>query len=122
MEDQRQRSLRILREPDVRERTGLSASERKLLELRRQFPMRVPLGPRSIGWLEHEIDGWITEKMRQREDTVEAEEQRIARMPPAVRARYWREREDKPRGAAAGDLPPAVRHRRRLEREGADAG
>jgi prophage regulatory protein len=63
MDDQRQRSLRILREPDVQERTGLSASERKLLELRHQFPVRVALGPRSIGWLEHEIDDWIAEKM-----------------------------------------------------------
>jgi prophage regulatory protein len=91
MDDQRQRSLRILREPDVRERTGLSASERKLLELRRQFPVRVPLGPRSIGWLEHEVDEWIAEKARQRDNAVTAEEQRVARMPPAVRARYRRE-------------------------------
>ena len=53
-----------------------------------------------MGWLEHEVDNWIVEKMRQREDAAKAEEQRIARMPPAVRYRYFRERE--------GDDPPSA--------------
>jgi prophage regulatory protein len=96
---ERPTGLRILRKPDVLARVGFSDQQLFNLEARGEFPRRIQTGLRSVGWLEHEVDGWIAEKMRQREDAVRAEEQRIARMPPGVRYRYCRERE--------GDEPPA---------------
>lgn len=83
--------LRIIREPVVFARTGLSRSERQVLEARGEFPARVPLGPRSIGWLAHEIDDWIAEKVAQRADPVKADALRVGRTPLVVRQRFQRE-------------------------------
>jgi prophage regulatory protein len=95
---ERPTSLRILRKPKVLDRVGFSDQQLLNLEARGEFPRRIQTGLRSVGWLEHEIDAWIGERMRQREDAAKVEEQRVARMPPAVRHRYVRERE--------GDNPP----------------
>jgi prophage regulatory protein len=86
-------TLRIIRKPEVLARVGFSDQQLTNLEECGEFPRRIQTGLRSVGWLEHEVTDWIAEKMRQREDTVKMEEQRIARMPPAVRHRYFRERE-----------------------------
>ena len=50
---------KVLRLPSVSERTGLSRSTiyRKLAS--GQFPRRFKLGPRAVGWLEHDIEEWI---------------------------------------------------------------
>jgi prophage regulatory protein len=93
MEETRQHSLRILREPEVRLRTGLSASERLALEARDQFPERVPLGVRAVGWLEHEVNAWIQGRASLRDDAARAEAERVARMPPAVRHKWRMEHE-----------------------------
>jgi prophage regulatory protein len=86
--------LRIIRKTAVLDRVGCSDQHLTNMEERGQFPRRVQTGLRSVGWLEHEVNDWIAEKMRQREDAAKVEEQRIGRMPPAVRHRYRRERED----------------------------
>jgi prophage regulatory protein len=112
--------LRILRLPEVAQRVNLSREQIAILERVGQFPHRVSLSPRAVGWIEHEIDRWIQDRMAERDNAVKAEERRVARMPPGMRYRYRREGEDKPVDAIEGDLPPAARHRRRLEREGAD--
>jgi prophage regulatory protein len=49
----------ILRLPTVKERTGLSRSEIYRRIRLGEFPKQVPLGPRSVGWAEAEIDAWI---------------------------------------------------------------
>lgn len=95
-----ERPLRILRRQEVQIRVGFCDQQLLKLEALGLFPRRMQTGFRSVGWLEHEVDNWIVEKMRQREDAAKAEEQRIARMPPAVRYRYFRERE--------GDDPPSA--------------
>jgi prophage regulatory protein len=59
------RPLRILRLREVRERTGLSTSSIYNLKC---FPVkRVPLGPNTVGWLEHEVCDWLAERVAQRD-------------------------------------------------------
>ena len=86
-----ERPLRILRKPEVQTRVGFCDQQLLKLEALGLFPRRLQTGFRSVGWLEHEIDAWIADKARQRDDAAQAEEQRVARMPPGVRARYRRE-------------------------------
>lgn len=35
------------------------------------FPKPVKLGSRSVGWLRHEIDGWISERIEKRDQGLE---------------------------------------------------
>jgi prophage regulatory protein len=50
---------RIIRLPEVKQKTGQSRST--IYERIRQgmFPAPIQLGGRSVGWLESEIDEWI---------------------------------------------------------------
>ena len=55
-------SLRIIRAAEVMARTGLS---RSTLYLRiatpgSGFPKQISLGSRAVGWIESEIDDWIS--------------------------------------------------------------
>ena len=50
---------RILRLPDVLQRTGLSRSGLYERVKDGEFPPSVSLGGRSVGWVEAEIDNWI---------------------------------------------------------------
>ena len=50
---------RILRLPSVMDKTGLS----RATVYRRFGHIRVQLGPNSAGWLESDIDAWITERV-----------------------------------------------------------
>jgi prophage regulatory protein len=55
----------ILRLPKVREKTGLSRSSVYRREKLGEFPKRIPLGARSVGWLAEEVDAWIMERVRE---------------------------------------------------------
>ena len=50
---------RILRLPSVMDKTGLS----RATVYRRFGHIRVQLGPNSAGWLESDIDAWISERV-----------------------------------------------------------
>jgi prophage regulatory protein len=78
---------RILRQPEVERRTGVSSDLITLLEEKNQFPRRVPLTARTVGWVEAEVDGWIQERIALRDDAAKAEQLKIDRAPPAVRHR-----------------------------------
>ena len=54
----------IIRLPDVRARTGLSRSEIYRREALGEFPHRVSLGARSVGWPSDEIQSWIEDRIR----------------------------------------------------------
>lgn len=54
------RHLRILRRPEVQSRTGMGRTTIYMLERAGQFPKRLTIGPRSVGWYEHEVDQWLT--------------------------------------------------------------
>lgn len=68
--------LTILRRKEVERRTGLSRSTiygklrfdpKRPNEYDPTFSRPIPLGAKAVGWLEHEIEGWLaaqTEKSR----------------------------------------------------------
>ncbi len=57
---------RILRQPAVADRTGLSRSSIYQRVKEGRFPAPVTLGDRAVGWLESEIDAWIAERISAR--------------------------------------------------------
>lgn len=34
------------------------------------FPRRIRLGPKRVGWSENEVQAWITERKRERDDAL----------------------------------------------------
>jgi len=58
--------LCLLRLPEVRRRTGLSRSEIYRRMAAGTFPCSVPLAIRSVGWIEHEIAGWLQDRIAAR--------------------------------------------------------
>lgn len=53
----------ILRRKDVEKLTGLSRSTIYLKISNGTFPKPVKLGERSVGWVEHEVEGWLEERI-----------------------------------------------------------
>ena len=68
---------RIVREPERYEVTGLSPSTCLRLEQADQFPRRIKLGPRAVGWLESQLQAWIRERAGLPDDT-DTEERNVA--------------------------------------------
>lgn len=60
------RSKRVIRLPRVLDRTGLSRSGIYQKIKKGQFPAAIPLGERSVGWLEAEVDDWIEKHIAMR--------------------------------------------------------
>lgn len=59
--------MRILRLKDVIEKTGLARSTiYKHIDLG-IFPKPVPLGGRAVGWVDSELQEWISERIRERD-------------------------------------------------------
>jgi prophage regulatory protein len=56
-------SHKILRLPTVKELTGLSRSTIYLRMSKNEFPSPISLGGRAVGWLENDINAWLTEKV-----------------------------------------------------------
>ncbi|MCP5357564.1 MAG: AlpA family transcriptional regulator [Pseudomonadales bacterium] len=56
----------ILRLPDVKARTGLSRSTIYLRVAEGKFPSPVALGGRAVGWVEAELDAWLTQQINSR--------------------------------------------------------
>ncbi len=63
MADKEQTPLVILRRKQVEARTGLSRSSIYAAIKAGTFPAPVSLGEKSVGWLQHEIDGWISARV-----------------------------------------------------------
>lgn len=62
--------LRILRLSAVKSMTGLSRSaiyRRMALD---EFPKHISLGKRSVGWIESEINEWISEQITRSRETA----------------------------------------------------
>lgn len=53
----------ILRLPEVKARTGLSRSSIYLRMANNDFPRSISLGGRAVGWLEADVEGWLTKKI-----------------------------------------------------------
>jgi len=58
--------MKVLRWPALEKAVGLSRTHTDRLEKSGKFPRRVKLGPRSVGWLEDEIDAWIADRADER--------------------------------------------------------
>ncbi len=56
---------KILRLPTVLDRTGLSRTTIYQRQADGQFPKSVSLGARSVGWIEAEVEEWITRQIEQ---------------------------------------------------------
>lgn len=50
---------RILRRPEVEALVGMRKTALYQRIQAGEFPRPVPLGPRAVGWLSHEVMGWI---------------------------------------------------------------
>ncbi len=59
-------STKIIRLPQVMAKTGLSRSTVYNLIANSDFPKRISLSPRSMGFLEREVDAWIESRANQR--------------------------------------------------------
>ena len=53
----------ILRLPEVKSRTGLSRSTIYLRVSQATFPKPISLGGRAVGWIESEIETWLTHQI-----------------------------------------------------------
>jgi prophage regulatory protein len=54
---------KILRLPAVTEKTGLPRSTIYLKISKDEFPSPIPLGKRSVGWLESDIETWLQQQI-----------------------------------------------------------
>jgi prophage regulatory protein len=52
-------SNKIIRLPEVKNKTGLSRSSIYLRMSKREFPQSISLGSRAVGWLEEDIEQWL---------------------------------------------------------------
>ena len=60
--------MKVLRFPQLRSEKGIDYSRTHVDRLEKDgcFPKRVSLGPRSIAWVETEVDEWLTGKVEAR--------------------------------------------------------
>ncbi|HDP0319587.1 AlpA family transcriptional regulator [Salmonella enterica subsp. diarizonae] len=59
-------SHRLLRLPQILDKTGLKRAQVYAYMKTGDFPKSVKIGPSSVAWLESEIDDWINEKLNNR--------------------------------------------------------
>jgi prophage regulatory protein len=63
-----QRPYRILRSRAVCEKAGFRGSSTLYAAMDGQgFPRPIALGPRSVGWIEEEVDAWIQARIAARD-------------------------------------------------------
>ncbi len=63
----------VLRLPAVKARTGLSRSTIYLRVSQGAFPAPVSLGGRAVGWLEAEVNAWLTAQVEKSRKIAPAE-------------------------------------------------
>lgn len=72
MANTNQEKLSVLRRKQVEKRTGLSRSTIYLRIQEGTFPKPINLGARAVGWIENEIDEWLTSCIEKRDSGMEA--------------------------------------------------
>ena len=55
----------ILRLPQVKGRVGLSRSSIYLAVASGTFPQPISLGARAVGWLDSEVEAWLSDRIEQ---------------------------------------------------------
>ncbi|WP_114418962.1 AlpA family transcriptional regulator [Marinospirillum perlucidum] len=61
--------MKVLRLPQVMNRTGLARSTIYKLMDSGDFPKPIPLMKRCVGWLEAEVEEWICERVTMRDES-----------------------------------------------------
>lgn len=56
-------AIKILRLPQVCAMTGFGRSMIYQMESEQRFPKRVQVGARAVGWLEHEVQTWLQQRV-----------------------------------------------------------
>ena len=64
--------MNILRSKLVAETVGFHPVHSRRLVNAGSFPKPIQLGPKSVGWIEEEVDGWIEERVKERDEKTEA--------------------------------------------------
>jgi prophage regulatory protein len=64
-------AVQILRLPQVCQRTGLCRSMIYQLEAEYQFPRRIKIGVRAVGWIEEEVRDWLTQRVEHSRGSLE---------------------------------------------------
>jgi prophage regulatory protein len=65
-----QRSHRILRNRAVCDKAGFRGSSTLYAAMDNEgFPRPIALGPRSVGWIEEEVDAWIDARRAKRDES-----------------------------------------------------
>lgn len=59
--------MKLLSKKQVREKVLYSFAHIARLEAAGAFPKRVPLGPGRVGYVEEEIEDWITKRIAERD-------------------------------------------------------
>ena len=62
----------VLRLPAVKARTGLSRSTIYLRVSQGAFPSPISLGGRAVGWIEAEVNAWLTAQIEKRREQAPA--------------------------------------------------
>jgi prophage regulatory protein len=75
----------IWRDPKVGEETGLSKSTRWRLEKAGDFPKKIQLGPRAVGWRAEEIIQWCKNRCEAKNEPVGKQKVNQGRVDPEVR-------------------------------------
>jgi prophage regulatory protein len=55
--------IHVLRLAQVIERTGLRKTKIYELQSDGEFPMRVKITAHAVGWIEHEVQAWLAERI-----------------------------------------------------------
>lgn len=58
-----QRSVEVLRLPQVIRVTGLCRSTIYQLEAEQRFPRRIKISARAVGWIQGEVQAWLTNRV-----------------------------------------------------------
>ncbi len=65
---------RVLRRPEVEDKSGLCERQLRTLESEGRFPKRFLISEngRAVGWSENEVDAWLAERIERRETVTKA--------------------------------------------------
>lgn len=69
--------MKIMRLEEVMACTGLGRSSIYKLMADGMFPKSVPLVNRSVGWVSHEVEGWIKDRIDERDRKLAGEEESL---------------------------------------------
>jgi len=75
----------VWREPKVKEETGLSKSTRWRMEKEGDFPKKIQLSPRAVGWRAEEIIQWCRERCESSNRPVGRPKAKVGCVDPGAR-------------------------------------